>query len=107
MANKTNEHIEGGIDRVWVGDKRDTGIGQTSRRGTHGNSYPTLRAQNGKMVTISKGKGEVPVGHYRKLGTHAAKRNARRRLREGFQRVGSGERGRIRKCCKESPQGKK
>ena len=29
----------------------------------------TLRAQNGKMVSSSKGKREVLVEHYRKLGT--------------------------------------
>ena len=28
----------------------------------------TLRAQNGKMVSSSKGKREVLVEHYRKLG---------------------------------------
>ena len=50
-------------------DKRDTE--QTSMRGRHGN---TLRAQNGKMVTTSssKGKREVLVEHYRKLGTPTA-----------------------------------
>ena len=29
----------------------------------------TLRAQNGKMVSSSKGKRDVLVEHYRKLGT--------------------------------------
>ena len=47
-------------------DQRDTG--PTSRRGIHGNSY-TLRAQNGKTVSSSKGKREVLVKQYRKPGT--------------------------------------
>ena len=36
-------------------DKRDTG--STSRRGRHGN-IAALRAQNGKMVCGSKGRGK-------------------------------------------------
>ena len=34
-----------------------------------GTGIATLRAQNGKMVSGSKGKREVLVEHYRKLGT--------------------------------------
>ena len=33
------------------------------------NGIETLRAQNDKMVSSSKGKREVLVEHYRKLGT--------------------------------------
>ena len=40
-----------------------------NRAGKIDNEIATLRVQNGKMVSSSKGKREVLVEHYRKLGT--------------------------------------
>ena len=48
-------------------DKRDM-IASKQARET-GTGIVTLRAQNGKMASSSKGKREVLVEHHRKLGT--------------------------------------
>ena len=50
---------------MWLGTK---GIIE-NRAGKIDNGIATLRAQNGKVVSSSKGKREVLVEHYRKLGT--------------------------------------
>ena len=56
-------------DEAGVGrDKRDTG----PKAGEADTGIATLRAQNGKMVSSSKGKREVRVEHDRKLGAPAA-----------------------------------
>ena len=51
---------------MWLGIKGIIG----NRAGKIDNGIATLRAQNGKMVSSSKGKREeVLAEHYRKLGT--------------------------------------
>ena len=49
---------------MWFGIKGIAG----NRAGKIDNGRATLRAQNGKMVSSSKGKREVLVEHYSKLG---------------------------------------
>ena len=68
VLNKTNEDFEGEIKQMWVGIN-----GRLSKTaGEDDTGISTLSAQNGKMVSSSKGKREVLVGHYRKLGTPTA-----------------------------------
>ena len=62
---KTNEHFDGGMKQMWAGIKGIMG----QQAGEKDTGIATLRAQNGKMVNSSKGKSEVLVQHYRKLGT--------------------------------------
>ena len=50
---------------MWVGIKRILG----QQAGEADTEVATLRAQNGKMVSSSMGKREVPVEHYREVGT--------------------------------------
>ena len=50
---------------MWIGIKGIMG----NQAGKIDKAIATLRAQNGKMVGSSKGKREVLVEHYRKLGT--------------------------------------
>ena len=68
----TNEDFDGGMKQMWVGIK-----GVISKRaGNTDKGISTLIAKNGnKIVSRSRGKGEVLVEHYRKLGT--PKRNNR------------------------------
>ena len=65
---KTNEDIDGGMKQMWVGTKGLLGQ-QADEADT---VIATIRAQNGKMVRSSKGKSEVIVEHYPKLGTPTA-----------------------------------
>ena len=66
--HKANEDLDGGMKQMWVGMKEV--LGQQADEA--GRGIATLRAQNGKMVSSSKGKREVLVEHYRKLGTPTA-----------------------------------
>ena len=50
---------------MWVGIQGILG----QQAGEADTGIATLRAQNGKMVSSSKGKREVLVKHHRKLGT--------------------------------------
>ena len=61
-----------------------------------GTGIVTLRAQNGKMASSSKGKREVLVEHYRKLRTPTTSTTFDAEFREGYQRLGRGERRCIR-----------
>ena len=65
VVNKTNEDFDGGMKQMWVGTKGILG----KQAGEADTGIATLRAQNGIMVSSSKGKREVLVEHYRKLGT--------------------------------------
>ena len=80
---------------MWAGMKGITG--QQAGEADTG-IIATLRAQNGKMVSSSKGKREEAlVEHYRNLGTPTdSQRSVRRRIRERNQRVGKGERRWVR-----------
>ena len=73
---------------MWVGIKGILG----QQAGKTDTGIATLRAQNGKMVSRSKGKRGVLVKHYRKLGMPTANENIRRRIGGGDQRVDRGER---------------
>ena len=53
------------MKQMWVGIKGILG----KQAGEADTGIATLRAQNGIMVSSSKGKREVLVEHYRKLGT--------------------------------------
>ena len=53
------------MKQMWLGIKGIIG----NRAGKIDNGIATLRAQNGKMASIPKGKRELLVKHYRKLGT--------------------------------------
>ena len=64
VVQKTNEDFEGGMKQMWVGIQ---GIVGKKRGGD--TEITTLRSAEGKMVSSSKGKREVLVEHYRKLGT--------------------------------------
>ena len=70
VVNKTNEDFEGGMKQIWVGIKGILG----KQAGEADTGIATLRAYNGKMVinSSSKGKREVLVEHYRKLGAPTA-----------------------------------
>ena len=69
VVNNTNEDFEGGMKQMWVRIKGILG----KQAGEADTGIATLRAQNGKMVSSSKGKGGVLVEHYyRKLGTPTA-----------------------------------
>ena len=57
--------FDGEMNQMWVGIKRILG----KQAGEADTGIATLRAQNGIMVSSSKGKREVLVEHYRKLGT--------------------------------------
>ena len=83
---------------MWVGIKGIMG----NQAGKMDKGIATLRAQNGKMVSSSKGKREVPVEHYRKLGSST--RNSRKKATCGQRRIEGRENGRIvaRKNCRES-----
>ena len=59
-VRKTNEYFDGGMKQMWLGIKGIIG----NRAGKIDNGIATLRAQNGKMVSSSKGKREVLVEHY-------------------------------------------
>ena len=50
---------------MWVGIKGMLG----KQAGEADTVIATLRAQNGKIVSSSKGKRDVLVEHYRKVGT--------------------------------------
>ena len=63
VVRKTNEDFDGGMKQMWLGIKGIIG----NREGKINNGIATLRAQNGKMASSSKGKREVLVEHYRKL----------------------------------------
>ena len=67
IARKTTEDFDGGMKPLWLGIKGIIG----NRAGKIDNGIATLRAQNGIMVS-TKGKREVLVEHYRKLGTPKA-----------------------------------
>ena len=71
VVNKTNEDFDGGMKQMWVGIKGILG----KQAGEADTGIATLRAQNGKMVSSSKGKREVLVEHYRKLGTPTTNEN--------------------------------
>ena len=65
VVGKTNQDFDGGVKQMWRGIKGIIG----NRAGKIDNGIATMRAQSGKMVSSSKGKREVLVEHYRKLGT--------------------------------------
>ena len=65
VVNKTNQDFDGGMKQLWVGIKGIMG----KQAGKMDKGIATLRAQNRKMVSSSKGKRDVLVEHYRKLGT--------------------------------------
>ena len=65
VVSKTNEEFDGGMKQMWVAIKGILG----KRAGEADTGIATLREQNGKMVSSSKGKREVLVEHHRKLGT--------------------------------------
>ena len=62
---KTHKDFDGGTKQMWVGIQGIPG----KQAGEADTGIATLRAQNGKMVTSSKGKRRVLAAHYRKLGT--------------------------------------
>ena len=68
VINKMNEDFDGGMKQMRVGIKGI--LGQQAGKADTG--IATLRAQNGKMVSRSKGKREVHVEHYLKRGTPTA-----------------------------------
>ena len=57
VTSKINEDFDGGMKHMWVGIKGI--LGQQAREADAG--IVTLRAQNGKLVSSSKGKREVFV----------------------------------------------
>ena len=57
VVRKTIEDFDGGMKQMWFGIKGIAG----NRAGKIDNGRATLRAQNGKMVSSSKGKREVLV----------------------------------------------
>ena len=60
VVTKTNEDFDCGMKPMWVGIK-----GMIRKQaGKMDNGIATLRAQNGKMVSSSKGKRDVLVEHY-------------------------------------------
>ena len=71
IVNKTNEDFDGGMKQMWVGIKGILG----KQAGEADAGIATLRVQNGKMISSSKGKREVLVEHYRKLGTPTTNEN--------------------------------
>ena len=71
VVRKTDEDYDGRMKQMWLGIKVIIG----NRAGKIDNGIANLRAQNGKMVSSSKGKREVLVERYSKLGT--AKPNAK------------------------------
>ena len=68
VTHRTNEDFDGGMKYMWLGINGIMG----QQAGEVDTEISTLRTQNGKMVSSSKGKREVLVEHYRKLGTPAA-----------------------------------
>ena len=68
VVSKTNEDFDGGMKQMWVGIKGILG----KQAGEAGTGAATLRAQKGNVVRSLKGKREMLVEHYRKLGTPAA-----------------------------------
>ena len=65
VVNKTNEDFDSGMKQMRVGIKGIMG----KQAGEADTGIATLRAQNGKTVSCSKGKRKVLVEHYRKLRT--------------------------------------
>ena len=57
VVNKTNEDFEGRMKQMWLGINGILG----KRAGEADTGIATLRAQNGKIVSSSKGKREVLV----------------------------------------------
>ena len=72
---------------MWVGIKGILGL----QAGEADTGIATLRSQNGKIVSSSKGKREVPVEHYRMLGIHQptkrSTQNSRRKSSRGQRRM--------------------
>ena len=87
VVHKTNEDFDGVMKQMWVGIKGILG----QQAGEADTGIATLRAQNGKMIGCSKGRREVLVEHYRKLGTPTANKtstqNSRRRPTRGQRRT--------------------
>ena len=65
VVRKPNEDFDGGMKQMRLGIQGNI----RNRAGKIDNEIATPRAQNGNTVSSSKGKREVLVEHYRKLGT--------------------------------------
>ena len=68
VIHQTNEGFDDGMKQMWVGIRGIPG----QQAGEADTGIATLRAQDGKKVSSSRGKREVLVEHYRKLRTPTA-----------------------------------
>lgn len=65
VARNTGEDLNDGMNQMWVGIKRN----MRNQAGRIDKGIATLGAQNGQIISSSKGERGQLVKHYRELGT--------------------------------------